>query len=698
MLKTLATAALAFLFAFPQISEAASSQPTRQEHTTAQLHSEFDAIDGKTPFYVLFHLTIDPEWHTYWKNPGDSGIPTQIDWQLPAGWRASEILWQPPRRLAYGPLMNYGYSGNAYHVVQITPPEGFNEAELPIKATANWLVCKEECIPESAEINLVLQAGTPVKDTVWQGRIAELVEGSRIPISSGNFMKTADGTLALYLPQNALLTDGVKDAYFFPDESAVTEPAAKQALTQPEGGLRLDMTPGAFAPQGNLTGVLELALADGRTVYRAVTAQPGTFPEPATHTESALPASTPTTSPSAENPLSLVLALAFALLGGMILNAMPCVFPVLSLKALGLSQKSAAERRKIRAHGYSYTAGVVGSFAVVGLVLILLKLSGSAIGWGYQMQSPLFVAGLTYLLFLIGLNLGGYFDVTFHMSVNPQSGEKETLKGSFMMGALVTLVATPCSAPFMATALGVALSQPPVIGMAIFIVMGFGLALPYLLLTTVPGALKWMPKPGIWMERFKQFLAFPMFFSAIWLAWVFMLQTSATATALLLMGLVLAAFGIWLGRVLALEGFMKAAAVIILGALALSPLLLIPMMEKGQPAAVEHDAETYSEEKLAALRGQDKPVFVYATAAWCITCKVNERVALLDASVKDSFDKRGITVMVADWTSEDPAITRFLEKFGRAGVPLYVFYPAGGREPRILPQLLTPTVVIDSTQ
>lgn len=673
---------------------AASSEPVRLEHTTARLYTAYDRIAAQESFYVLLHLEIDPEWHTYWLNPGDSGLPTRMEWELPAGWSASEIVWQPPSRLPYGPLVNYGYSDDAYHLVRITPSADAKDGEsAELKLHAQWLACREECVPESADLSVMIDLGEAMPSDTYEW-IERLRDSADLPQVTGVAQRAAQGgtfTLEVALETQPEVGD-ITEAYFYSVTQGSVEPSAPQTLAKSADKLRLTVTEGAVALPVEAEGVLELHNAEDEVFHRWVKLEQGKL-------AAFSPAIAKTTDLVEYDGEPLLLTLLFAFIGGFILNAMPCVFPVLSLKALGLSKKSAKERKHVRAHGYAYTLGVIGSFALVGLVLIILKAAGGAVGWGYQMQSPYFVAGLTYMLFLIGLNLAGYFDITFHMSVGTRSGEKETLKGSFAMGALVTLVATPCTAPFMATALGAALVRPPVSGMTIFIAMGFGLALPYLLLTTVPGALKWMPKPGAWMERFKQFLAFPMFISVVWLVWVFSLQAGVDATAWLLLGLVTLTLAIWLGRGVTRQGGMKRLLLtVLLSALALGPLMALPssIAKPGQMQSTEGIPKVaYNEEALALLREQGKPVFVYATAAWCITCKVNERAALNDESVQAYFVEKGIQVMVADWTSEDQNITRFLSQFGRAGVPLYVFFPADGGEPRILPQLLTPSKVIE---
>lgn len=664
-------------------SMAVASSAVKLKYTTAQLHSEYDVVDPQASFYVLFHLQIAPGWHTYWLNPGDSGAPPHLIWELPEGWKASEIIWQPPRRIPVGGLMNYGYDHNAYHLIKITPePKANGKARL--KAHASWLVCEEECIPERASLSIDVGLGAAIPSSAY-ALIRTLEKSSNLDKISGTYTFENNETIGLEFAASSM--PATNAAYFYSSVPGGSEPAAKQEIRRNDEIVHMTFKKGVVALPETFSGILEITAENGLE-YKQV------------HLVQRASSASADKLQSAFAP-SLLITLFFAFLGGVILNAMPCVFPVLSLKALSLSQEAAKEAKTIRRYGYSYTLGVVVSFMLVALLLFILKAMGNIVGWGYQMQSPYFVAILVYLLFLIGLNLSGYFEIAFSMNFKGSAdSHKESFKRSFATGALVTLVATPCTAPFMATALGVAFVQPPIIGMLIFMVMGVGVAFPYLALTIIPGALKWLPKPGVWMVHFKQFLAFPMFISAVWLIWVFAQQLGINATALLLLGLILLTMSIWLWKVIAPSMlFARISLFILLIALALLPIVNLPIpvdMTTEQMGSKKGATLMYNEATLQQYRDEGRAIFVYATAAWCITCKMNERVAIHDQSVQQHITRSGITVMVADWTNEDPAITQFLEKYERAGVPLYVFFPANGAKPRILPQLLSPSILIEA--
>lgn len=663
-------------------SMAASSVAVKLVHTTAQLHSQYDSIDTRTPFYLLFHLQIVPKWHTYWLNPGDSGMPPHISWELPKGWQASEIIWQPPHRMPVGPLMNYGYAHNAYHLIKITPTSSTSSKAI-LKAQANWLVCEEECIPEKADLSIEIGLGASRQSSAYN-LIKNLEKSASLEKIEGTYLSLNNESFEIELVSDPI---PVGATYFYASTPDSVEPAAKQEITRNEKTVSIKFKKGAAALPQTLSGILEIE-GEGGVQYKVLTL----------NNSAALPA--PIDKFQSESYPSLLLVLLFAFFGGVILNAMPCVFPVLSLKALSLSQKASKDAKTIRWYGYSYTLGVIVSFMLIALVLFILKAMGNMVGWGYQMQSPYFIAVLVYLLFLIGLNLSGYFEINFSMNFKGDSGSpKESLKSSFATGALVTLVATPCTAPFMATALGAAFILPPVVGMIIFVAMALGVAFPYLALTTIPGALKYIPKPGVWMENFKQFLAFPMFISAVWLIWVFAQQLGINATALLLVGLVLLTMSVWLWKLIAPRNTLARVVTFIF----LTGLTLLPIVNLPESSASLANQSTkndsvliYDEAVLQQYRNEGRAIFVYATAAWCITCKMNERVAINDETVQQHIAKLKIPVMVADWTNEDPAITQFLQKYDRAGVPLYVFFPADGAKPRILPQILTPSILIEA--
>ncbi|ESQ79495.1 protein-disulfide reductase DsbD [Asticcacaulis sp. YBE204] len=637
-------------------------------HTRASLGSQFDRVDGQSAFWVLFQLDIDTGWHTYWINPGDSGLAPTLDWTLPQGFTASDVVWQPPERQPFGPLLNYGYSGAAYHLVRITPPPGFKGAQVPLKLAASWLVCAEECVPEETVLDLTLGVGAN-QPSARAGDIERLIRSATLTVLPAGKITHDETQIRLDVPYSGT----VREAYFFPDTTGVIEPAAPQSAIVADGSLTVTMKRGIVDVPAVMNGLLEVH--DGSVTYYAVGQAPAALSGVMPPTASSVPV------------LTLALGVLAAFAGGIILNAMPCVFPVLSLKALAIS-RAGTDRARIRTDALAYTAGVVVSFLIVGAVLLLIKAGGAAVGWGYQMQSPLFVGALIYLMFLVALNLSGVFDITLSFGGGQSVAGRHDWLGSFATGALATLVATPCTAPFMAGALGAALTLPALGALLIFLCLGLGMAFPFLLLSWFPSLLRWMPKPGAWMETFRQALAFPVYLTLVWLIWVVAQQSGADGVAVILAGLVVIAFAVWLLQRATVRLWRVAigvAAALIIGVSLLNLSPKTPVTSTAfDPARIEQ------------ARTSGKPVFVYATAAWCISCKVNEKVALDTPEVKNAFTARGITVIAADWTNADPAITRWLSGFGRSGVPLYVYYPASG-DPVVLPQVLTPQLIIEKT-
>ena len=641
------------------------------QYAKVSLVSEADAITPGNPFHVAIDFELTDGWHIYWKNPGDSGLAASTFWDIPAGFSVGSIQWPAPHRFEMEGLMNYGYEGSPSLIQKIVPPQGLEgEAysvegnEVILKAELEWLVCKEICIPESAEVSLTL----PVSDKVLIDTQRFNSRFAALPTELEKTVYYEEKPDAIYLQ---LPTSVKKEAYFYPEIDGIIEHALPQELLQGEGHLVLKLPKGSASFEGELAGVL----AAGECNF-AVQAQAGTV-------------IVLEKTASKEGSLSLGVALLFALLGGLLLNAMPCVFPVLSLKALSISQKAQGELSQVRKQGIAYLVGVVASFLALGGVMILLKSSGHSLGWGFQLQSPTFVTAMLLLFFVLGLSLVGMFHLPVLMgNAAHEAGQKESTKGSFLTGVLAVLVATPCAVPFMAPAVGYAFSQTAAVTLLIMVFLAVGLALPYVLLAWFPALHRALPKPGAWMNRFKEAMAFPMFASAAWLVWVLAQQTSLDVIALVLFGLVGISFFIWL------KG--KWGAVL---ASLLSAALLFGVYEAGNKQTVDAYkalSQPFSLQKLDQYRAEGKAVFVNATAAWCITCKVNERVALRDVAIADAFAAQDITYLVADWTNRDEEITQWLERYDRSGVPLYVYYPPNGGDAVILPQLLTPTIVIDS--
>jgi len=675
------------LLAAPLLAFAAP-QEAATEHVQARLVSSQAAVAPGQRFTVALQQDIKPHWHTYWLNPGDSGQATSIDWQ---GAEAGPIQWPTPSIQAIGPLVNYGYEGRPALLVELgVPAEAKPGSRFKPTAEVRWLVCKDVCIPEQVTLGLDL----PVVGSAAQAKASDdaaLVEEWRgaIPQPAPFAVRLAAAPQGMRLsgPQA-----GVTKAYFFADTWGAIAHSAPQPLKAEGGGWALDLPAGDEPVKAGqpLSGVLVLTMAEGEQAWTISAPMPegaGSGPGPADLTA---PAAAEPAAPV--NDLGLLPALALALVGGLILNLMPCVFPVLSIKALALVNQG-----NHRAEGLAYTAGVLASFAALAAVLIALRAGGQQVGWGFQFHSPVFVLVVAYLLFLVGLNLSGLFDVGGGFTgIGSGLAARQGLAGSFFTGVLAAVVATPCTAPFMGAALAFALAQPAVVMLAVFLALGLGLALPFLVLAFWPAAQRWLPRPGAWMDKFKQFLAFPMYVAVVWLLWVLAQQAGPDGVALALGGMVLIAFGLWWRRASGASalGTAAAAAGVVL-ALGLSAWVRPADATAGAGAAVAA-YEPYSAERLAELRGQNKPVFVNMTAAWCISCLVNERVALSRPEVAEAFAKAGITYLKGDWTREDPKITAVLKAHGRSGVPLYLYYAPGAAEAQVLPQILTPGLVIEA--
>ncbi|MFN3302774.1 MAG: protein-disulfide reductase DsbD family protein [Roseateles sp.] len=657
------------------------------DHVKARLVSSQAAVAPGQRFTVALEQDIKAHWHTYWRNPGDSGQATTLDW---TGAEAGPIQWPKPAVQPIGPLVNYGYEGRVALLMDLTVP-----ADAPVGgrfkpvAEVRWLVCKDVCIPEQVTLGLDLPVAAAAQPGPDAAQIDEWRRAVPQPAPFAVQLKAAPQGVQMAGP-----TPGVTQAYFFADAWGAVAHSAPQALKAGADGWTLDLPAGdePLAAGKPLSGVIVLTTAAGEQAWTVSAAMPegaGKGPGPADL--SAAAAAPAVTAAAPEGDLGLLPALALALVGGLILNLMPCVFPVLSIKALALVKQG-----DHKAEGLAYTAGVLVSFAVLAAVLIALRAGGQQVGWGFQFHSPVFVLVVAYLLFLVGLNLSGLFDIGGGFTgIGSSLAAKQGLAGSFFTGVLAAVVATPCTAPFMGAALAFALAQPALVMLAVFLALGLGLALPFLILAFWPAAQRWLPRPGAWMDTFKQALAFPMYGAVVWLLWVLAQQAGPDGVALALIGLVLIAFGLWWRRASGSStvGTVAALASVVL-ALGLSSGL--KPVGAATPAAGSAAYEPYSAERLAELRAQNKPVFVNMTASWCISCLVNERVALSRPEVVQAFAQGGVVYLKGDWTREDPAITAVLKAHGRSGVPLYLYYAPGASEAQVLPQILTPGLVIEA--
>ncbi len=749
---------IAVLFSMPAVqAESYSTKYSQSAQTEApdaapDMYATIDIIPEKTDIkagetlYVAIKQQIHPGWHTYWKNPGDSGEPTHVNWILPDGFEAGTLMFPTPKPIAYPPLTNYGYEGTVYFLQTITAPPVLSDGPVRLTAAVDWLVCKEICIPESVEKEVIFNAGGADAAAEDAGLDVVTQALNKMPVSFDwdAHYKEVDGMFVLDIdvthPKFLGMFGQTVHLDILPVEWGVIENGAEiytqyrtkndLQITKARGDRALDEL-GAFevvltidneeqgrsaasiiakpdpawlaSVQGTESG--KAAMQHGENAGRAAGAQSGQNAAAENGAKN-----------DAENgtDMSLAFALGFAFLGGIILNLMPCVFPILSMKALSLCKMAEKENAHARAYGLSYTCGILLGFFVFATILIVLKSLGGDIGWGFHLQNPLVVFGLAWLLFVIGLNLSGLFEIPGSFSnVGGGLARKEGLAGSFFTGLLAVLVATPCTAPFMGAAIGFALLQPPSVAVTVFLMLGLGLAFPFLLISFVPPLQKILPKPGHWMITFREFLAFPIYGSVIWLVWVLTQQVGSVGVLWSLIVMAVTAFVIWLFR--STTG--QSAAHILLRFIGLLVLLLsfvtaglilsMPSAasltggeQTPQTAAPLHaEAEAYTPEALAGYLETDRPVFVNMTADWCITCKVNERVALNRDDVKALFSTHDVAYLKGDWTKRDETITAFLERYGRNGVPLYIFYgqrdsETGDRpDPVILPQLLTQSKV-----
>lgn len=689
------------------------AEPVFTEQVEAEIVSEVTALQPGQPFWVALRMKMKEGWHTYWVNAGDAGDKTRIIWDLPAGFRAGPIKWPHPEQMAISPLMNYGYEGEVLLLTEITPPKNLNDGdEVVIYARADWLVCSDVCLPGNADLEIKLR----VDSKGPQGNEKRIEDFARArsdlplePELSGweikGYFDESRIVLEAVSPDAAKIQD-VNDMYFFPLEGNIIVHAAAQKLGKtPDGYLleieRSDLTKGELK---RLEGVL---VSDtgwrGKNSEKALRVE--VSPEAiGDKVFEILPVSTKTFS-------GVWMAFLFAFLGGLILNLMPCVLPVLSIKILGFVKQAGEDKKKILLHGIVFAAGVLVSFWVLAGVLIILRAGGAELGWGFQLQSPRFLIILSSILFLFGLNLFGVFEVGTSLqgiggSVSRQSG----MAGSFWSGVLATVVATPCTAPFMGSALGYAMTQPVVVSFVIFTALGSGMALPFLLLSMNPKLLKFVPKPGPWMVTLKQFMGFLLMATVIWLLWVLGLQTGCEIMTTMLASLLMLSMGGWIlgkwaipvAKTSALWTARIIAAVFIIGGImfALYSVGVGPDSARGLSGISSRKGivwETFSEELLEESRKTGKAVFLDFSAAWCLTCQVNERITFHDAEVIEKFEKKNIIPLKADWTKKDPLITRALASFGRTSVPLYVLYPPGAKsDPIILPEVLMPKIVLEA--
>ncbi len=645
-------------------------------------------------FTVALRMQHEPHWHSYWLNAG-TGYPTKLKWELPANWSAGDIQWPTPILIkdSHGTVTGHGYDGTLYLQVPITPPADLKAGErVTLKAAASWLMCADICIPGSQDVSVTLPVSTdpPKPDTKVQAGIAELsmpeaADGWRIASSKD------DKTVTL----RAAGPGAIRDAHFY-SVSEFIQYDAPQVVSQ-EGGPTKVVMPLAEDPEvpPRLQGIL--AFTDASDRYRGVKVDVP-FSSEAAAVAAVGGNGNQAAGAIADGGKTLsagVLLLAF--LGGLILNLMPCVFPVLGIKVVGFINQAGSDRRKVTMHGLMFTAGVVLSFWALAAALAALRAGGEQLGWGFQLQSAPFVFALAVIMLIFALSLSGVFE--FGVRATAVGGElqmKEGYSGSFFAGVLATVVATPCSAPFLAPALGAALALPAGSSFVVFTVIAIGLSAPYLLLSAFPKVVGVLPRPGRWMETFKQVMAFPLYATVGYLIWVLAGQTSENGLLAVLFSLTLIAMAVWLyGRYTAPEGGGRHKGLALAAALTL--LLVGLYLGWPQPAkASDITWEPWSAERIAQLRQEGRPIYVDFTARWCATCQANKKLVFSSQAVRDLIEERNVALLKGDWTNADPRITAELARWNRSAVPFNLVYLPDVPQPRTLPEVLTPSIVLEA--
>jgi thiol:disulfide interchange protein len=694
LLAALATAAHA------QTSPSGAVVKTDEVRAELVAHAPDGVSAGKS---VWLGLVIEhaPHWHTYWKNPGDSGLPTTLTWQLPAGVMAGEIAWPTPQRLPIGPLVNYGYEGKLLLPVPVEVASDFKGESLNVKLSAQWLVCKDVCIPQQGEFALRVPATASTAahsalfNAAWAAQPKDAAEAkvSAELVDDAKLLRVGIGSLPAAFQG--------KELAFFAEAAGVIDHAAKVKGTWDGTTWRADVPISAqrFESPSKMHAVLTASgQAAGTRVDMKITGAWPALTPPAP--SAALETSSASVAPPPPD-FGFGAALLFAFIGGALLNLMPCVFPILSLKVLGFAGH-AHSRRALVGGGLAYTAGVVLSFVALAALLIALRAGGEQIGWGFQLQSPGFVAALAVLFTMIALNLAGLFEFGTVLPSGLASMQlRHPLADSFLTGVLAVAVASPCTAPFMGAALGFAFTLPAAQSLLLFAVLGLGMALPYLIMSLWPAVARAMPRPGVWMATFKTVMAFPMLATVVWLVWVLGQQTSIDGAAALLAVLVALAFALWAwGRIDSTRFARAAWSTLGVTLLGLSIAWALPTWREAQaaPAAASSSErwQAWSPERVAALNAEGRTVFVDFTAAWCVTCQVNKRSTLNDATLMAEMDTARVALLRADWTRRDATISNELSRLGRNGVPVYAVYRAGQAQPTLLPELLSVQTVRDA--
>ncbi|RIA47171.1 thiol:disulfide interchange protein [Hephaestia caeni] len=672
------------------------------QHIRASLYAQSDAPKPGGKTRLAIRMTPEHGWHGYWINPGDSGLSVDAQWHLPEGVHAGPLEHPVPELLELAGLASYVHKGAFTLLADLEIDNAIAQGTaLPISVDLSWLACSDAlCVPERATLQLALTAGDGGADQANLSLFsaAESALPSRAVRGS---LRAADGRWAFIISGVEALD--TNHTLLFPQESGWFEAGARQHVTrQPDGTIRIEVAAAGPAPAAPFTGVI----ADGRQSVAIADIKPDTAENPLAATESesapavvaplesippAMASPDPATPATGDMP-ALWIALGGALLGGLLLNLMPCVFPILSLKALSLT-KAGVDRRAAKVEGIAYFAGSVATTFALGAILVSARLLGHDIGWSFQLQNPHIILLLMLLSLAIALNLAGLFEIR-GISIAHRAMAAPGWPGAFGTGALAALIATPCSGPFMGVALGAALVLPAPQALAVFAGLGIGMALPFLAIAFIPALQRLLPKPGAWMETFRRILALPMLLTAIGLAWVLGRQSGVDGLSLGLLLSALAGVGLWWAGLRQNRGRSARAALLpVAAALLLAVGLDLPRPALAAPSRADANVEPFSEQRLAELQTEGRPVFVDMTADWCLVCQVNQRVAIDRPDTRAAFEKGGVVTLVGDWTQGDPAITRFLASRGRNSIPYYLFVTPSG-EVRELPQILTSDLLV----
>ena len=691
----------------------AFAAPVYDAHTQVDLISENVSVAAGKPFWVAVRMKMDPGWHVYWRNPGDSGLAPKITWQLPAGFSAGEIRWPYPKRIDAESLTTYGYADEVLFLAEIIPSSQITESGTTLKAHADWLACEVPCVPGKANLTLSLPVSREgeMRDALLQ----RYFDAARVKLpkkDSGWVVESSEDAHNVYLYFPSVLIQGAEKIEFFPfEENVIVHSAVQNLVVGPEGkfaalSLKKDRR-NPTADFKNIKGIFVISQKDHAPFAIEINATP----QPVSVVE--VPGTSPLASaqgaPMQKTVAPLGLMLFFAFLGGMLLNLMPCVFPVLSIKVLTFVNHSHG-REALWEAVLGFALGVIAAFTALAGFLIILREGGQALGWGFQFQSSYFVAGMSLFLFIVALNFFGVFELNAAVaSAAPAlSSDYWRFSGTFLSGVLAVIVATPCTAPFMGTAMSFALTQSNSTNVLIFMFLGIGMALPFSVLCLSPALVAMLPKPGAWMENFKKFLGFPLLLTVLWLLWVLAGQREAETVLAVLSGMFFVAFGFWL-RNLCVKKSIIAAAGRILGILILLAGITAPfcfMAATGgsktasAPRVAEGEWIPYDAAFISQKEAEGKIIFIDFTARWCLTCQVNEKISLNHPDVVRKFKDMGVVLVKADWTNRDAAITKALAEFGKNSVPVYVmiYTSEGRRQVMILPELLTPGIVIKSLE